>query len=116
GSGDDDDQELAKRDPGYEPKRPFAFDSLKDAQPPRAEARAGGGTIIRLFGDLKRHGMGRQLADPGGPTPSRGGDIAPMKYDGKPVMVPADQFLTAELWGGAKTGPWLHDNRAGTLR
>jgi CxxC motif-containing protein (DUF1111 family) len=110
------DQTLAKRDPGHDPKRPFAFDILKDAQPPRAEARAGGGAIIRLFGDLKRHVMGRHLADPGGPTPSRGADVAPVQYDGKPVMVPPDQFLTAELWGVANTGPWLHDNRAGTLR
>jgi hypothetical protein len=110
------DQALAKRNPGYDPKRPFAFDILKDAQPPRAEARPGGGAIIRLFGDLKRHAMGRLLADPAGPSPSRGADLAPMKYDGKPLIVPADQFLTAELWGVANTGPWLHDNRAGTLR
>jgi CxxC motif-containing protein (DUF1111 family) len=39
-----------------------------------------------------------------------------LKYDGKPVMIPVDQFLTAELWGVGNTGPWLHDNRAGTLR
>ena len=32
------------------------------------------------------------------------------------VAIPADQFLTAELWGVGNTGPWLHDNRAGTLR
>ena len=31
-------------------------------------------------------------------------------------MIPADHFLTAELWGVGNTGPWLHDNRAGTLR
>ena len=31
-------------------------------------------------------------------------------------MIPADQFLTAELWGVGNTGLWLHDGRAGTLR
>lgn len=116
GNGYYHDQALAKRDPGYDPKRPFAFDILKDAQTPRAEAHPGGGAMIRLFGDLKRHAMGRHLADPGGPTLPRGADLAPMKYDGKPVMIPKDQFLTAELWGVANSGPWLHDNRAGTLR
>ena len=34
----------------------------------------------------------------------------------KPVMIPADTFLTPELWGVGNTGPWLHDNRAGTLK
>ena len=32
------------------------------------------------------------------------------------VKIAADEFLTAELWGVGNTGPWLHDNRAGTLR
>jgi CxxC motif-containing protein (DUF1111 family) len=69
-----------------------------------------------LYGDLKRHAMGRQLADPGGPDSPDMADGEPLKYDGKPVMIPVDQFLTAELWGVGNTGPWLHDNRAGTLR
>ena len=32
-----------KLDPADDPKRPFTFDLLQEAQPPRAEARAGGG-------------------------------------------------------------------------
>jgi CxxC motif-containing protein (DUF1111 family) len=32
------------------------------------------------------------------------------------VKIAADQFLTAVLWGVGNTGPWLHDNRAGSLR
>ncbi len=43
-------------------------------------------------------------------------DSEPLKCNGKPVTIPADHFLTAELWGVGNTGPWLHDNRAGTLR
>lgn len=108
---------LAKQDPGYDPKRPAWFDILKQAQPPRAEARPGGGAIIRLYGDLKRHAMGRVLADPASATDSPATpDAEDLKYDGKPVKIPADMFLTAELWGVGNTGPWLHDNRAGTLR
>ncbi len=116
GNGNYYDKALAARDPGYDPKRPFAFDVLRDALPPRAERRAGGGATIRLYGDLKRHAMGRVLADPVGPDESGTADGDTLKYEGKPVMIPADTFLTAELWGVGNTGPWLHDNRAGTLR
>lgn len=116
GRGQYYDAALTALDPAYDPKRPFAFDLLQDAQPPRAEARAGGGATIRLYGDLKRHAMGRLLADPAGTSDPIGADLEPLKYDGKPVAIPADHFLTAELWGVGNTGPWLHDNRAGTLR
>jgi CxxC motif-containing protein (DUF1111 family) len=116
GNGHFHDATLAKLDPDYDPKRPFAFDVLKDAQVPRVEARAGGGAIVRPYGDLKRHAMGRVLADPAGPSESFGADSQPLKVDGKAVIIPADTFLTQELWGVGNTGPWLHDNRAGTLR
>jgi CxxC motif-containing protein (DUF1111 family) len=114
GNGNYYDPALAKLDPTYDPKRPVAFDILKDAKPPRAEARQGGGAIIRLYGDLKRHAMGRLLADHA-EGESDGGDGDTAKYEGKPIKIPADHFLTAELWGVGNTGPYLHDNRAGTL-
>jgi hypothetical protein len=116
GNGHYYDAALAKLDPDYDPKRPFAFDVLTDAQPPRVEARPEGGAIVRLYGDLRRHAMGRLLADPMGTSDPVGSDAEPLKYEGKPVKIPADQFLTAELWGVGNTGPWLHDNRAGSLR
>jgi mono/diheme cytochrome c family protein len=116
GNGNYYDKTLAGQDANYDPKRPVAFDILKDAMQPRPEARSGGGATIRLYGDLKRHAMGRLLADRGGPSESDGGDGDTLKIDGKAVKIPADQFLTAELWGVANTGPYLHDNRAGTLR
>lgn len=116
GNGNYYDKALAKRDPGYDPKRPFRLDILADAQPPRAEAHPEGGAIIRLYGDLKRHAMGRRLADPAGPSESITADSEPLKYAGKAVKIAPDHFLTAELWGVGNTGPWLHDNRAGTLR
>jgi len=115
GNGNYYDAALAKLDPNYDPKRPASFDVLKDAKPPRAEARAAGGATIRLYGDLKRHAMGRLLADRGPGEPDTA-DTEALKYDGKVVKIPADHFLTAELWGVGNTGPYLHDNRAGTLR
>jgi Di-haem oxidoreductase, putative peroxidase len=116
GNGHYYDAALAALDKDYDPKRPFAFDLLKDAQPPRVKAAPGGGAVIRLYGDLKRHAMGRLLADPAGPSESSGPDLEDLTYKGSAVMIPADHFLTAELWGVGNTGPWLHDNRAGTLR
>ena len=116
GNGNYYDHALAKKDPDYDPKRPFSFDVLKDTSEPRPEADPKGGVIVRLFSDLKRHAMGRQLADLAGPSETFTADLEPLKYDGKPVKIAADQFLTAVLWGVGNTGPWLHDNRAGSLR
>ncbi len=58
----------------------------------------GGGLVIPLFADLKRHKMGPGLAE----TFERG-DLA------------NDEFTTARLWGIADTAPYLHDGRATTL-
>lgn len=116
GNGNYYDHTLAKRDTNYDPKHPFSFDVLTDDPEPRVEADSKGGAIVRLFGDLKRHAMGRVLADPAGPSESFTSDFEPLKYNGKLVEIAADQFLTPELWGVGNTGPWLHDNRAGTLR
>jgi CxxC motif-containing protein (DUF1111 family) len=106
---------LAERDPAYDPDRPVRFDLLVDAQEPRLEPHPDGGAVVELYGDLKRHHMGRQLAD----TPARqtvasaaGG---PLVIDGDTALIASDEFLTPELWGVGSTGPWLHDARAGTL-
>jgi mono/diheme cytochrome c family protein len=117
GNGNYYDPAITKGDPTFDPKRPAWFDILKQSQPPRAEARTGSGATIRLYGDLKRHAMGRLLADPASGTDSPATpDAEDLKYNGEVVKIPADVFLTAELWGVGNTGPWLHDNRAGTLR
>lgn len=116
GNGNFYDHALAKHDPNYDPKRPFGFDVLKDMGNPLPEADPKGGVVVRLYSDMRRHGMGRVLADPGGPSDSATADLDPVKFNGKAVMIPADQFLTAVLWGVGNTGPWLHDNRAGSLR
>jgi len=116
GNGHYLDTFLTGRDPGYDPDRPVRFDILTDAQQPRAEALPDGGAIIRLYGDLKRHRMGRQLADPGGPQPSVTAVSEPLSFDGRLVLIDPDVYLTPELWGVGNTGPWMHDGRAAGLR
>jgi len=116
GNGNYYDKTLAAKDPGYDPARPVRFDVLRDAQEPRAEAHPEGGALVRLYGDLKRHHMGRQLAEVGpGSTPSTP-DFEDLVHDGQRVVVAPDEFLTPELWGVGNTGPWLHDGRAASLR
>ena len=116
GGGNYYDKFLAAKDPGYDLERPFRFDLLADAEEPRVEAHPEGGAVVRLYGDLKRHRMGRHLADPAGPTPPLVAELAPLEQNGAIVLIPPDVFLTAELWGVGNTGPWLHDGRAGSLR
>jgi mono/diheme cytochrome c family protein len=114
GAGQYVDAFLAGKDPDYDPTRPVRFDLLKDSQEPRIEAHPEGGAVVRLYGDLKRHDMGRRLADPA-PVGVLTVSLAPLQFEGKPAGVPASEFLTPELWGVGNTGPWLHDDRAGTL-
>ena len=114
GGGNYVDQFLASKDPDYDPKRPVKFDLAKDAEVPRVESIEKGGAIVRLYGDLKRHEMGRLLEDPA-PTAPLTASLAPLEVNGKVALVSPSQFLTAELWGVGNTGPYLHDDRAGTL-
>ncbi|MDH3645735.1 MAG: hypothetical protein OER80_03090 [Gammaproteobacteria bacterium] len=58
-----------------------------------------GGLVVQLFGDLKRHDMGYDLAE---------------NFQGASEQA-NHEFMTAELWGVADTGPYLHDGRALTL-
>lgn len=64
--------------------------------PAKFKKAAGGGLIVPLFADLKRHNMGPTLAE----------------SFGHPLDA---QFTTARLWGVADTAPYLHDGRALTL-
>ena len=61
----------------------------------------GGGLLVPLFSDLKRHDMGDGLAEnfhkvPFGSNHNR-------------------EFITARLWGVRDTAPYLHDGRATTI-
>jgi mono/diheme cytochrome c family protein len=115
GGGNYVDHFLAGKDPNYDPSRPARMDLLKDSDAPRIEALPEGGAVVRLYGDLKRHDMGRQLADPGGPQVVLDVTLSPLKHNDQVVMVTPTEFLTPELWGVGNTGPYLHDDRAGTL-
>lgn len=72
---------------------------------PRLEVTDAATVDVPLFSDLKRHKMGRCLAD-----------IIEQQTDREGVFVPRDEFLTRPLWGVGDTGPWLHDGRALSLR
>ncbi|MFC1719958.1 di-heme oxidoredictase family protein [Pseudomonadota bacterium] len=62
------------------------------------ERIAGQAAIVRLYGDLKRHDMGKDLAEA-----IDEGNLG------------ASVFLTENLWGVGSTAPYLHDGRATTL-
>jgi hypothetical protein len=64
------------------------------------ERAPGGGAIVRLFGDLKRHDMGPGLAEP---------------IDTPPCRCGPSVFLTENLWGVGSTAPYMHDGRSTTL-
>lgn len=75
----------------------FSVDLSKKPAGFRATRR--GGLAVPLFGDLKRHDMGPALSE---------------QFSGADDKVNRE-FITAELWGVADTGPYLHDGRALTL-
>ena len=106
---------LAGKDPDYDPARPARLDLAAEGDPPRVEPHPAGGYVVRLHGDLKRHRMGRHLADEPGPQPPLTAALAPLEIDGKMALIQPDEFLTAELWGVGNTQPYLHDGRAGSL-
>ncbi len=62
------------------------------------ETDENGHAIVRLYGDLKRHEMGPDLAENIDETGSG-----------------RSTWLTKELWGVGSTAPYLHDGRATTL-
>ena len=62
------------------------------------ETNARGKAVVRLYGDLRRHDLGSELAES-------------IDEEGTGASV----FMTAELWGVGDTAPYLHDGRALTL-
>lgn len=81
------------------PRQPFAneyFSVDLAAEPTGFDAAPGGGVVVPLYTDLKRHDMGPELAESFGSALD-------------------SEFNTARLWGVADTAPYLHDGRAMTL-
>ncbi len=69
------------------------------AEPRLAPDLQSGSFRVFLFSDLKRHDLGKDLAEA---RADRG--------------APAAQFLTRPLWGVARSRPYLHDARAALLQ
>ncbi|MEC4747491.1 di-heme oxidoredictase family protein [Methylomicrobium sp. Wu6] len=136
---------------GVKPEHPVKFDLAKDQPDNRfcqgsketllgAFEKHNGKTIVRLYGDLKRHWMGPDLAERvdeleepekyGSEEPNEeyGGHMSLVNYDPINKILPPESyppydpvkskaiFGTRELWGVACTGPWMHDGRATTLK
>jgi hypothetical protein len=99
---------------GVDGLAPSRVDLVQQGDGLRLVPHSHGGARVALFGDLKRHNMGKTLADPQ-PTLVSGADGRTLVLYGARVSVPKSVFLTPELWGVGNTGPWLHDGRAGTL-
>ncbi len=97
---------------GVDPRHPVSFDLTADQPDNVIKDEAGevtfhlgafrrdeaGRAVVELFGDLKHHDMGPELAENVDET-----------------GIGASVFLTAELWGVGSTAPYLHDGRATTL-
>lgn len=123
---------------GVLPTQPLRFDLAQD-QPQNQFCRGkkkinlgafeykNGKTLVRLYGDLKRHWMGDELAEHIDELEkTENGTIHDMGLNNyhlvnaieSPESKPnrsKSTFGTKELWGVACTGPWLHDSRASTL-
>ena len=95
---------------GLDPDNPIAFDLTPTSQTITSswerffrnmanfETDQDGNTVVALYGDLRRHNMGRGLAEQ-----------IDEQGTGKAT------FMTKELWGVGSTPPYLHDGRATTL-
>lgn len=115
------DQDLVRRDVGYDPAAPFAVDLTAE---PAEEPRLAASRTFSPYTDFKRHYMGSHLADAesnywpvdGSHAPvTRAPADADRRSRDRSTRIPRGEFLTPELWGVGSTGPWLHDGRALTL-
>jgi hypothetical protein len=68
--------------------------------------------LVDLYGDLKRHAMGSELAE--SVNEIAGDDVTPIPNNPRNGHTP-DTFLTRNLWGIGSTAPYMHDGRATTL-
>jgi hypothetical protein len=84
--------------PSREGGAPLAIDLSREGAEPRLVRDADGGVTVRAFTDFKRHDIGPFLAEA-------------FTERGKGVST----FMTAPLWGIARSRPYLHDGRAPTL-
>jgi hypothetical protein len=110
---------------GVDPAHPIRFDLTRDQPDNRVTLPNGtvfplgslrrdnqGRGIVELFGDLKRHEMGPQLAE--SVNEIAGDDVTPIPVNPLNRHTPST-FLTENLWGVGSTPPYMHDGRATTL-
>jgi hypothetical protein len=110
---------------GVDPRTPVLFDLTRDLPDNvirngagQVVARLGsfrkegGKTVVDLYGDLKRHEMGPNLAE--SINEISGDDATPIPLDPRNRRTPSS-FLTENLWGVGSTAPYMHDGRATTL-
>jgi cytochrome c peroxidase len=83
---------------GLDPARPSTVDLTTDPALPFSADQGTGQIDVQLLSDLKRHDMGKELAENIDETGSG-----------------ASVWLTKPLWGVGSTAPYLHDGRAATL-
>jgi hypothetical protein len=95
---------------GVDPRAPLAFALSEDLLDNILEGEQGNGrslgnfghdsrgVVVALYGDLKRHDLGPELAEAIDETGTG-----------------ASVFLTENLWGVGSTAPYLHDGRASVL-
>ncbi|MCP3866547.1 MAG: hypothetical protein GY703_00315 [Gammaproteobacteria bacterium] len=95
---------------GLDPNKPITFDLTLDLPDNHIElgrffrnianfeTDQAGNAVVQLYGDLRRHDMGPELAEQ-----------IDEKGTGRAT------FMTKELWGVGSTTPYLHDGRATTL-
>jgi mono/diheme cytochrome c family protein len=110
---------------GVDPQAPVTFDLTRD-HPDNiirnssgqivarlgSFKKEGSVTVVELFGDLKRHEMGPNLAE--SINEISGDDATPIRLDPRNRRTPSS-FLTENLWGVGSTAPYMHDGRATTL-
>jgi cytochrome c peroxidase len=114
GAGGYFDASMAPPATELDPARPAPVHLVQQGDFPRPVPHSAGGLRAPIFGDLRRHNMGSQLAD-AQPQPVANADGSQLMISGAPVFVGVQEFLTAELWGVGDTGSWLHDGRAASL-
>jgi hypothetical protein len=72
---------------------------------PRLPANPDSTVAVPLFSDLRRHDMGKFLAQ-----------VDPKQADDAGTPIPNREWLTSKLWGVVDNGPWIHDGRARSLK
>jgi hypothetical protein len=83
---------------GLDPAHPVTVDITKDPRIPFTADPGNGEVQVPLFSDLKRHDLGKEVAE-GIDEQGTGASV----------------FLTKPLWGVGSTPPYMHDGRAPTL-